>query len=44
MMNMKLYTDLQHYMFRCTVERRLFALIGTEGGANNRFMRIIKQP
>lgn len=27
-----------------TVEYRLFALIGTEGDANNRFVRTIKQP
>jgi hypothetical protein len=31
-------------MILLTVERRLSALIRTEGDANNRFVRIIKQP
>jgi hypothetical protein len=36
---------LSYYVqYRATVERRLSALVGTEGGANNRFVRIIKQP
>lgn len=31
-------------VFVITAERRLSALVGTEGGANNRFAWIIKQP